>query len=118
MKKLYRVKKNQEFQRIMSVKRFVSCPVLTLYYSPKREDISRVGLSVSKKMGGAVQRNLVKRQVRMMVQDLTDFHENFDCIILVRGAYLKYSFDLNKKELEKCLNTVRIKMQLPKKETL
>lgn len=111
MKKLYRVKKNQEFQRIMGVKRFVSCPVLTLYYALKREEISRVGLSVGKKLGGAVQRNLVKRQVRMMVQELTDFNESFDCIILVRGAYLKQSFAQNKKELEKCLNTVRIKMQ-------
>ncbi len=111
MKKMYRVKKNQEFQRIMGIKRFVSCPVLTLYYAPKREAISRVGLSVGKKLGGAVQRNLVKRQVRMMVQDLTDFNEKFDCIILVRGAYLKQSFDLNKKDLEKVLTTVRIKMQ-------
>jgi ribonuclease P protein component len=111
MKKLYRVKKNQEFQRIMGVKRFVSCPVLTVYYTPKREAVSRVGLSVGKKLGGAVQRNLVKRQVRMMVQDLTEFKENFDCIILIRGAYLKQSFEQNKKELEKCLNTVRIKMQ-------
>jgi ribonuclease P protein component len=111
MKKLYRVKKNQEFQRIMGVKRFVSCPVLTVYYTPKREELSRVGLSVGKKLGGAVQRNLVKRQVRMMVQDLTEFKENFDCIILIRGAYLKQSFEQNKKELEKCLNTVRIKMQ-------
>jgi len=111
MKKLYRVKKNQEFQRIMGVKRFVSCPVLTVYYTPKREEVSRVGLSVGKKLGGAVERNLVKRQVRMMVQDLTEFKENFDCIILIRGAYLKHSFEQNKKELEKCLNTVRIKMQ-------
>jgi ribonuclease P protein component len=111
MKKLYRVKKNQEFQRIMGIKRFVSCPVLTVYYAPKREEVSRVGLSVGKKLGGAVSRNLVKRQVRMMIQDLTDFHENFDCIILVRSAYLKQTFDQNKKELEKVMNTVKMKMQ-------
>lgn len=111
MKKLYRVKKNLEFQRIMGVKRFVSCPVLTVYYTPKREEVSRVGLSVGKKLGGAVQRNHVKRQVRMMVQDLSSFNENFDCIILIRGAYLKQSFEQNKKELERCLTTVRIKMQ-------
>ncbi len=111
MKKLYRIKKNQEFQRIMHVKRFVSCSVLTLYYAPKRENVSRVGLSVGKKIGGAVARNLVKRQVRMMVQELTDFNENFDCIILIRSAYLKQSFEQNKKELEKSFLTVRIKMQ-------
>jgi len=95
----------------MSVKRFVSCPVLTLYYAPKRETVSRVGISVGKKLGGAVSRNLVKRQVRMMVQELTDFNENFDCIILIRSAYLKQSFEQNKKELEKSILTVRIKMQ-------
>ena len=95
----------------MGHKRFVSCQVLTLYYAPRKEDISRVGLSVGKKLGGAVERNLVKRQLRMMVQDLSDFHENFDCIILVRSAYLKQSFDQNKKDLEKVLQSVRIKMQ-------
>jgi ribonuclease P protein component len=109
MKKLYRVKKNREFTRIMHQKRFVSCAPFTVYYTPRVESISRIGISVGKKLGGAVVRNKVKRQVRMMVTHITGFDEKFDCIILVRMAYLKQAFADNERDLTKSFNTIRLK---------
>ena len=109
MKKLYRVKKNREFTRIMNQKRFVSCPSFSVYYAPRAESISRIGISVGKKLGGAVVRTKVKRQVRMMVQHITGFDEKFDCIILVRMAYLKQAFAENEHDLAKSFTTIRLK---------
>ncbi len=108
MKKVYRIKKSQEFQQILSYKRFYSSPAFVLYVKPRKEDISRIGISVGKKLGNAVQRNKIKRQVRMMVQDIYDFHENFDTIILVRAKYHEENYINNKKCLERLVKKVKI----------
>ena len=78
MKKKYRVKKADEFQTIIEHRKFVSCPSLVLYVKARKEDQSRIGISVGKKLGNAVVRNKTKRQVRMMFQEIYDFNENFD----------------------------------------
>lgn len=108
MKKEFRVRKNQDFQEIMRAKIFYVSPVLTIYVKPKKYEVNRVGLSVGKKVGGAVTRNLVKRQIRMMVQELFTFNENFDTIILVRDKFTSESYSSNKKTLENLLKKVKI----------
>ena len=74
----------------------------------KKEEHARVGISVGKKLGKAVQRNKIKRQVRMMVQEIYDFSENFDTIILVRVKYKEESYLNNKKLLERLVKKVKI----------
>ena len=111
MKKQYRITKNEEFQRILKLRQYVANPAFSLYFAERRVEVSRMGISVSKKMGGAVERNKIKRQIRMMVQQLSDFNEAFDCVIMVRAGYLKQSFEENKKALEYCLNKIRIKVR-------
>ena len=108
MRKELRVKKSQEFSEIMNYKRYYNSDVMTLYVKPKKEEINRVGLSVGKKIGNAVIRNKVKRQVRMMVQETYTFEENFDTIILIRKKFTEESYDSNKKVLEMLLKKVNI----------
>lgn len=108
MRKELRVKKSQEFSEIMNYKKFYNSNVMTLYVKPKKEEINRVGLSVGKKIGNAVIRNKVKRQVRMMVQETYTFEENFDTIILIRKKFTEESYDSNKKVLEMLLKKVNI----------
>ena len=85
-------------------------PVLTfaIYVKPRKEDHARVGISVGKKMGKAVVRNKIKRQVRMMVQDIYSFEEKFDTIILVRVKYHEENYINNKKLLERLVKKVKI----------
>ena len=72
-----------------------------MYYTNKKVDNSRVGISVSKKMGNAVIRNKIKRQVREMARDLIDFNNcDKDLIIIVKKGYIDKSFKENKKDLE------------------
>ena len=108
MRKELRVKKSQEFSEIMNYKRYYNSDVMTLYVKPKKEEVNRVGLSVGKKIGNAVIRNKVKRQVRMMVQETYTFEENFDTIILIRKKFIEESYDSNKKVLEMLLKKVKI----------
>ena len=109
MKKKYRVKKADEFQTIIEHRKFVSCPSLVLYVKARKEDQSRIGISVGKKLGNAVVRNKTKRQVRMMFQEIYDFNENIDGILIVRKKFLEQSYSDNKKDLESLIKKVKIK---------
>lgn len=108
MKKTYRILKSEEFAEIMKYKRFYASPSFTLYIKPRKKEHARIGLSVGKRMGKAHVRNKIKRQVRMMVQDIYKFEEEFDSIILLRPGYLEESYINNKKCLETLVKKVKI----------
>lgn len=108
MKKKFRVTKNEEFTRIIHKRKYYSCPVLTIYIQPRVQFYARVGISVPKKLTHAVGRNKIRRQIRMMVQDIYNFEEIFDTIILVRAGFLNESYINNKKSLECLVKKVRI----------
>ena len=101
MKKLYRVRKNEEFAAIISKKKSVANASFVVYACDRAKENARVGISVSKKLGNAVERNRIKRQVREMTRAIVDF-ENCpkDLIIIVRKPYLNRAFSQNKNDLE------------------
>jgi ribonuclease P protein component len=99
MKKQYRIKKSQDFEKIIHKRKSVANKQFVLYYFPN-DDHLRVGISVSKKLGKAVVRNKIKRQVRMMAQDIFDVDAKCDYIIIVRNQYLKNDFETNKQLLD------------------
>jgi ribonuclease P protein component len=109
MKKQHRIRRNEEFNEIIQAKRFVSHPVFVVYTRKRREDQSRVGISVSKKLGGAVQRNLIKRQVRAMLQEITQYQESFDCVIIVRNGYKSGAFTSNRDALKEVFKKIQTK---------
>ncbi len=104
MKKINRVRKSQEFQKLIHTGRKSVNASFVFYHTARAEQQARIGISLSKKMGNAVERNKIKRQVRMMCQDLIDF-ENYpaDGILIVRYGYKSLRFEENKKNLEKLL---------------
>lgn len=62
MQKEYRIRKNGQFQYVYRKGNAAGCRELTLLYI--RAAKLQVGFSVSKKVGGAVVRNKVKRRMR------------------------------------------------------
>ena len=109
MKKTHRILKAQEFQSIINKKKFVTSPSLVVYINERKENISRVGISVGKRVGGAVERNKCKRQLRMMLDEFITYEDPNDYIILARKDYFKYSYQENKKQLENLLKKFKIK---------
>ena len=101
MNKRFRIKRNEEFAKLISYHHCVSSACFIIYYQDKSQDNARVGISVSKKIGNAVVRNRVKRQIREMVRELMDFATYpKDLVIIVRKPYLEHDYHHNKNDLE------------------
>ena len=103
MKKDRRIKKGYEFQEIIGKKQYAVNKAFVIYYRKKQQENARVGISVSKKMGNAVTRNKIKRQIRMIYQDMLTLSLQNDMICIVRNGYLKNTFAENKAMLEKLI---------------
>ena len=102
MKKKNRVRKNEEFQDLIHASHKDHNPSFVLYFRKRKEEEARIGISLSRKIGNAVVRNKIKRQVRMMCQELLDFKAcPFDGILIVRFGYKQLSYESNKNNLEK-----------------
>ena len=105
MKKEYRIKKNEEFSKIISLNKFFTNSLYKIYYCKASEANSRVGISVSKKIGNAVARNKIKRQIRMMLIECYDFKASkYDLVIIVKDEYLKMGYKDCKNKLESLIN--------------
>ena len=99
MKVKYRVKTHEDFQEVIKAKQTVSNRIYVLYYKKNNLNHSRVGISASNKLGKAVVRNKIRRQVRMMAKDVINFDHSIDYCLIVRKTYLDNTFESNQKEL-------------------
>lgn len=66
----YRLKENRDFRRVFRRGKSFATPRLVLYHCENRESSFRIGFSISKKVGNAVVRNRLKRQLRAAFQAL------------------------------------------------
>jgi ribonuclease P protein component len=106
MKKENRLRKNHEFQKVISNNKIILNKYLVIYYLNNKTKKLRVGISVSKKFINAVGRNKLKRQVRSILTIIDDFSKSLDLVIILRKPFLKISFNDKKKIIEKILRRI------------
>ena len=100
MKIINRIKKSDDFLLTIKKGKTYHCPSFTLHIAKNSLGYVRVGLSVSSKLGNAVLRNRVKRQVRAMCDSLLDYTKySLDIVIVVRKPFLDGAFSDNKSQL-------------------
>ncbi len=109
MKKINIIKSNEEYNRIIKNIKPYKTKAFLIFIEKKEQEKYKFGFSISKKIGKAVTRNKIKRQLKNIL-DQNSYENNFNCIIMVR----KGIFDLNFVEMEKSLNDVLIKFNLIK----
>lgn len=109
MKTVNRIKANEEFVLTVRKGKALKASSYVVHFRKNDLNLCRVGLSVSKKIGNAVIRNRVKRQIRAMCGMLIDFNQySYDIVIIARQEFLKESFESNKNTLNKLLSEIGI----------
>lgn len=100
MKILNRIKKSDEFATTIHKGNSFRLPSFIVHIKNNDLSYARVGISASKKLGNAVTRNRVKRQVRAMCDSLINYDTcSLDIVIIVKSKFLEMSFDENKSQL-------------------
>lgn len=94
MKRCYSLKRNKEFRYTYRRGRSVGSKSLVLIYAKARPDDGvKIGFSVSKKLGGAVVRNRIKRRMREAVTPLIpEIKKGFKLIFIARSAAVEEPF--------------------------
>jgi ribonuclease P protein component len=86
MEKKSRLRRSADFRKVREQGRSSVHPLLVLYVFPNQLDHNRFGFSVSRRIGGAVVRNRVKRRIREAARSLKDEVEpGWDLIFIARS---------------------------------
>jgi ribonuclease P protein component len=87
-----RLRSNQQFQLVYRRGRSWAHPLAALHVA-RQPCNKRLGISVSKKVGGAVERNRVRRRIREILRaQLPCWKDGFDAIVVARPDAAKASF--------------------------
>ena len=99
MKKINVLKESKDFERIIKSNKSYRGKYYYIYIeSVEDQKYYRFGLSVSKKLGNAVVRNLYKRRLRSII-DKCSYISTFNAIIILKKEVLNVSYQ----ELENSL---------------
>ena len=88
------VKENHEFRRIYRKGKSAVSPALVMYCQRNRHGKSRLGVTVSTKLGKAVVRNRVRRRLREMYRlHLPEMKKGYDVILVgrVKAVHTPYA---------------------------
>lgn len=100
MKKSVRLTRSSDFQRVLGAGRLYNGRSLIAFAQPGRTSSSRVGVTVSRQVKGAVRRNRARRRIREVVRQrmlhpdspLLSRGRSYDVVVIARPAALALPF--------------------------
>lgn len=113
MKKHYMIKKRADIDEVFSYKRSTGDQYFVVYQMPHTQRHFKFAISIGRKYGTAVARNLMKRRVRMIVAQYKDnIKTNVSFVVVVKVPSNELKFN----EIEKQLLTLFQKSKILEKE--
>lgn len=87
-----RIRRRSEYLRVYESGRKVHGRFMTLFILPRTSDPSRLGIAATRKLGGAVSRNLAKRRVREIFRAHPPA-QPLDVVVVPKREFFTASFD-------------------------
>lgn len=106
MKVKNRVKRYDEFQKVINFGEQVRSKYLVMYFLKNELNYARVGISIPKKTGIAVLRNKIKRQIRAVLTIELNLDLSYDLIFISRREYDVTNFAQVKHDIQELLAKV------------
>jgi ribonuclease P protein component len=99
-----RLKKNEEFKEVIDCKDLIKLKSCNIFFKNTAESY-KFGLSVSKKIGNAVVRNLTKRRIRASLREIDDknFTHCYNIVIIAKTSIVEMTYSEIKNEISKAL---------------
>lgn len=83
MKKTEIIKKNYEFKYFFKKGKYIPGKLLEIFIYQNNNEKNRIGIVVSKKVGGSVTRNKIKRYIRAAYTEIEEEIENTSNILII-----------------------------------
>src|SRR5215203_3961141 len=97
-----RLTDSPEFERVYRQGTAYRGKLFSVHAFPNEHDTSRLGLSVSRKVGNAVTRNAVRRRLReVFYSSISGTSENLDLVVSARPAAAETTFEELREEFRK-----------------
>lgn len=107
MKKENIIKKSLDFDRIIKNNKSYKYKDYIVYLEKTENNTYHFGLSVGKKIGNAVTRNKIKRQLKNII-DKNNYEKGINCIIIVRKGLLEKTYQEKEKILLEAFHKLNI----------
>ncbi len=113
MRKLYIVKNQRDFDRIIKDGRYRKNSSYVIYYEKNNLPYDRFGISVGKRIGNAVNRNKYKRKLRAIIDNYKKLYvNNQDYIIILRGIAKEKEYKELENEFLQLMDNIRKDIKL------
>ncbi|MBQ9720285.1 MAG: ribonuclease P protein component [Oscillospiraceae bacterium] len=104
------LKKNHEFRRLYSKGSSTAAPCLVLYCRKTRSPRSRIGFTVSNKIGNAVVRNRVRRRLREIYRlHEAEFRPGHDIVVVARMRASGADYHRLEREFLRCADRLGLR---------
>ncbi|MEA4945990.1 MAG: ribonuclease P protein component [Oscillospiraceae bacterium] len=107
------LKKKYEFRRLYTKGKSAVTPLMVVYCRPNAAERSRIGYTVSNKLGHAVTRNRIRRRIREIYRlNLPRLEGGYDLVVVARSR----SAEAEYAQLERSFLSACDKLSLVRKE--
>jgi ribonuclease P protein component len=109
LQKKYRLRRREDFRKVFRTGRSVANREFVVYTKPKKTGTIRLGISISRRVGNAVRRNRIKRQMKEITREwIKDISSNEDIIVIVRKPVSNMNYLQIQSSLRHVLGKARV----------
>ena len=109
LQKEARIRKGREYQQVYQEGKRVAGRYIIIYCKKNQGSVNRFGIVTSKKVGHAVVRNRIKRQLRALARSITDkIQGKIDIVVVARPSIKGCTYEMIERDFLLIMKKARL----------